>query len=346
MICPKCGTQISAGKRFCRQCGTPVADENQRQAQAKVPEENDRVTQPVATPAAVKSAICQSCGSEIQAGKKFCNSCEDLLNAALISQQKPRETIPDLQLSQEFAAAGERPPQTQVPPPERVEPPQANVQPPLAAKQERGNRGLLILGVVALVCVLLVAGAIAFWMSSRKAPERVSQPVPASGASAAPAPIAPAPPVTGSGSAIEGPVPTAAPAPIKREEEAKPAPAAMKLPDQWKPLGSGATRLLRVEGDHILGKTTLREEDLRAGNSIVMDVKKRGGKYAGETTLHLVSRSGQACTIRWPMELTTVTPERIEGRSMIPPGTAILDWNSCSYTLPSEWKSFTWVPVN
>jgi hypothetical protein len=205
----------------------------------------------------------------------------------------------------------------------------------------------------AVAVILLLLGYFQFGSEQRVSPPQETasnlnyvsppRPVRAPEPTAVPARTETATPVSGTSSATsDAPV---SPAPPKREEP-KPAPSAMKLPDQWKPLGSGSTRSLRVEGEHIYGKTTLREDDVRAGNSILMDVKKRGGKYTGETTLHLVSRSGQACTIRWPMELSTVTPERIEGRSMIPPGTATLDWNSCSYTLPSEWKSFTWVPVN
>jgi LSD1 subclass zinc finger protein len=205
----------------------------------------------------------------------------------------------------------------------------------------------------AVAVILLLLGYFQFGSEQRVSPPQETasnlnyvsppRPVRAPEPTAVPARTETATPVSGTSSATsDAPV---SPAPPKREEP-KPVPSAMKLPDQWKPLGSGSTRSLRVEGEHIYGKTTLREDDVRAGNSILMDVKKRGGKYTGETTLHLVSRSGQACTIRWPMELSTVTPERIEGRSMIPPGTATLDWNSCSYTLPSEWKSFTWVPVN
>ncbi len=167
------------------------------------------------------------------------------------------------------------------------------------------------------------------------------RPVPSAESSAQAAPATLASPMSGIGNQSSG---VAAPTPSGREEARAEAPA-LRLPEQWHPAGAGATRSLRVEGEHIYGRTLLREEDARAGNSIVMDVKKRGGKYVGETTLHLVSRSGQGCTVRWPTELSEVTPDRIEGRSMIPPGSATLDWNTCSYSLPPEWKSFTWLPI-
>jgi hypothetical protein len=128
-------------------------------------------------------------------------------------------------------------------------------------------------------------------------------------------------------------------------KEAKIGASALKLPEKWHPAGASTTRSLRVEGEHIYGNTILREADVQAGNSIVMDVKKRGGKYVGETSLHLISRSGQVCTIHWPTEFTEVTAEKIEGRSMIPPGAATLDWSTCSYSMPPEWKSFTWLPI-
>ena len=200
----------------------------------------------------------------------------------------------------------------------------------------------------AVVAILLLLGYLQFGSYQQPAASQEtsstnyvspSRPAPSPESSAQPAPATSGSPMSRAGSTGDGLIP---PVPSGREVAGA---SAMRLPEQWKPAGSGATRTLRVEGEHIFGRTLLREEDVRAGNSIVMDVKKRGSKYVGETTLRLVSHSGQGCTIHWPTELIAVNADRIEGRSKIPPGAAALDWNTCGYSLPSEWKSFTWLPV-
>jgi predicted amidophosphoribosyltransferase len=50
--CPRCGSPVAQGKRFCPQCGANLLAE-----QAQVP------------------LICPECGSPITPGKKFCTQC-------------------------------------------------------------------------------------------------------------------------------------------------------------------------------------------------------------------------------------------------------------------------------
>jgi len=118
------------------------------------------------------------------------------------------------------------------------------------------------------------------------------------------------------------------------------------FPTRWKSMTSGTIRTLRFEGEYIYGETVLPETAAKAGVFFLMDVKKDGEKYVGKINGHIVSQDGsKSCSISSPIELTLVTPERIEGRGLIPPTNAKTDWNACTFTPPADWQAFTWSPV-
>jgi len=50
--CPKCGTAVVAGAKFCNECGTSL-----------------------------RPSACPKCGSAFQPGAKFCIECGNALNA-------------------------------------------------------------------------------------------------------------------------------------------------------------------------------------------------------------------------------------------------------------------------
>lgn len=54
---------------------------------------------------------------------------------------------------------------------------------------------------------------------------------------------------------------------------------------------------------------------------------------------------GPSSAVSGNIELTLLTPERIEGRSFTPPPKAKLDWDTCSYTLAADRQSFVLIPV-
>ena len=84
----------------------------------------------------------------------------------------------------------------------------------------------------------------------------------------------------------------------------------------------------------------------KAGVFFLMDVKKDGDKYVGKINGRIVSTDGgKSCSGTWPIELTLVTPDRIEGRSFTPPVNAKTDWNACTYSPPADWQPFSWIPV-
>jgi hypothetical protein len=118
------------------------------------------------------------------------------------------------------------------------------------------------------------------------------------------------------------------------------------FPARWKSMTTGSIRTLRFEGEYIYGETVFSEAAVKAGVFVLMDVKKDGEKYVGKVNAHIVSQDGsKSCSTSSPIELTLVTPERIEGRGFIPPTNAKTDWNACTFTPPADWQAFTWIPV-
>ena len=110
---------------------------------------------------------------------------------------------------------------------------------------------------------------------------------------------------------------------------------------------SGTIRTLRFEGEYIYGEAVLSEAAAKAGAFTLMDVKKVGDKYVGKINYRRIvsTDGGKSCSGTWPIELTLVTPDRIEGRSFAPPLNAKVDSNACTYSSPADWQPFTWVPV-
>jgi hypothetical protein len=118
------------------------------------------------------------------------------------------------------------------------------------------------------------------------------------------------------------------------------------FPARWKSMTSGVVRTLRFEGEYIYGETVLPDDAVKAGMFFLMDVKKDGDKYVGKTNGRVLSApGGKSCSVTWPIELTLVTPERIEGRGFTPPHNTKIDWNACTYSPPADWQTFTWIPV-
>jgi hypothetical protein len=115
---------------------------------------------------------------------------------------------------------------------------------------------------------------------------------------------------------------------------------------RWKSLTSGTVRALRFEGEYIYAEQILPESSAKAGVFFLWELKKEGDKYVGKINGRIVRADGGAtCSMTAPAELTLVTKERIEGRSFSPPPNAKPDWNTCTYSPPAEWQSFTWIPV-
>jgi hypothetical protein len=120
----------------------------------------------------------------------------------------------------------------------------------------------------------------------------------------------------------------------------------MGFPSKWKSMTTGSVRTLRFETDYIYGEVILSEAAVKAGAFTLLELKKDGNKYVGKVNAKFVrSDGGASCSVHAPMELTLVTPERIEGNNQSPPANARIDWAKCSFTPPPERQDFVWIPV-
>jgi hypothetical protein len=135
-----------------------------------------------------------------------------------------------------------------------------------------------------------------------------------------------------------------APASIEAPKSAT-ADANGEFPARWKSMINGSVRTLRFGGEYIYGELVLTDAAAKAGAFALMDVKKDGDKYVGKINTKIVSRDGKSCSLNHQIELTLVGPDRIEGRSFTPPANAKVDWATCTFSPPAEWRDFTWIPV-
>ena len=117
------------------------------------------------------------------------------------------------------------------------------------------------------------------------------------------------------------------------------------FPARWKSMTAGTVRTLRVEGDYIYGEVILPDVQAKAGTFFLMDLKKDGDRYVGKQNGRIRGPNGKWCSVAAPFELTLVTPGRIEGRAFTSTPDAKLDWGSCTFSPPAEWRTFTWIPV-
>jgi len=126
----------------------------------------------------------------------------------------------------------------------------------------------------------------------------------------------------------------------------KPAPN-LGFPTRWKSTNTGFIRTLHFEGDSITGETDLSANSPQMAGSSEIKLKKKGTKYVGTVYVHRIRWDGTAtCSESNPIELTSVTPTRIEGRMFGPPFNARFDWKTCSFTSPEDWHSIVWIPID
>lgn len=120
----------------------------------------------------------------------------------------------------------------------------------------------------------------------------------------------------------------------------------MGFPSKWKSMTTGSVRTLRFEENYIYGEVILPEAAVKAGAFTLLELKKEGDKFTGQVNAKFVRQDGGAsCPGQGQIQLTLVTPQRIEGRLFVPPPSAKIDWSKCSFSSNSEWQDFTWIPV-
>ena len=133
-----------------------------------------------------------------------------------------------------------------------------------------------------------------------------------------------------------------------------PAGAPTAAVSKWRSPAGAQVATLRFDGENIHVEASAPE---KAGKLVIKmnaDLKKDGTKYTGTansiitwTRTILVSsekNTSDRCTFTDPIEITSVTPSRIEGREFAAPTGAILDKTKCTFSKPKRWVNFIWVP--
>ena len=119
------------------------------------------------------------------------------------------------------------------------------------------------------------------------------------------------------------------------------------FPKRWKSLSSGSVKSLRVDSEYVYVETVQTAERSQRGNFVLSELKKSGGRYIGITRAAIVGsyvRFGQErfqrCTFEDPIEITLLTPTRLEGAAA---GWEQLDFGNCSRKGLRP-HPFVWIP--
>jgi hypothetical protein len=129
------------------------------------------------------------------------------------------------------------------------------------------------------------------------------------------------------------------------------------FPSRWKSLVSGTTKLIRRDGDRTYVETVLPAAAKQAGCFSLADLEKQGDLSSGTLKYSCVCQyqkrkftTGRYETITNQfsydahMEITKMTPTRIEGNVAGPPQDAKFDCEKKSYSKSFTTQPFTWIP--
>src|SRR5258708_1252977 len=128
--------------------------------------------------------------------------------------------------------------------------------------------------------------------------------------------------------------------------------ASLSLPPVWKSLDNARLKSVTVFGDSIVITSNLTDAEQDAGCFVLANLQKKGQAYSGIENYECI------CTRRDPrhvgtvrrfqlvsqMELSLVTPSRIEGRIMREPEGAKFNCAEGKYDKPPSWLSFVLIP--
>ncbi len=132
------------------------------------------------------------------------------------------------------------------------------------------------------------------------------------------------------------------------------APLTSTFPREWKSLNGGASRRLKLLDDSLTGEQHLTPDQVNAGRFIRYDIKRTGNTWTGKTYIggrcqipETLFRQAtlKFCQFGANIELTLLSPNRIEGRLEQPAPGSTLDCSSCTWTKGLSFgPQFIWVP--
>jgi S1-C subfamily serine protease len=127
------------------------------------------------------------------------------------------------------------------------------------------------------------------------------------------------------------------------------------FPTRWKSLLSGTTKIVRRDGDRLYVETVMPDAQKNAGCFNLAELQKQGDVFAGTGRTSCVCEYTKGLgvyartytnrvTDQEEIEITKVSPTRIEGRAKVRPTGTKFDCRKGTYSKPpSEWQSFTWI---
>jgi len=128
------------------------------------------------------------------------------------------------------------------------------------------------------------------------------------------------------------------------------------FPTHWKSLLTGTTKIIRRDGDRLYVETVLPDAEKNAGCFNIAELQKQGEIFSGIGRMSCVCQYIRGLgvyartytnrvTDESQIEISRVSPTRIEGRAMVRPPGAKLDCPKGRYSKPaSEWQPFAWIP--
>jgi S1-C subfamily serine protease len=129
-----------------------------------------------------------------------------------------------------------------------------------------------------------------------------------------------------------------------------------QYPSRWKSLASGTSRIVRVDGDNIYVDTVFSDAQREAGFFSMAELRRSGDRYVGHVRgafvcswmgfTPFVGRHEKVnrCDHNAPMEITLLTPTRIEGVTESYPPNSKFDCGKCRGEGRRVRQSFTWIP--
>lgn len=118
------------------------------------------------------------------------------------------------------------------------------------------------------------------------------------------------------------------------------------FPEIWKSLVTATSRRIRRTEGHIYIELIVDAQAKAAGRFGLGELKGADNTYTGIWRSPLFRGNGDSCVGEFPIEITKVSPDRIEGRtwSTLEPGNyPAIDWSRCKFK-KEGWRSFVWVP--
>jgi S1-C subfamily serine protease len=126
------------------------------------------------------------------------------------------------------------------------------------------------------------------------------------------------------------------------------------FPTRWKSLKSGTTKIIRREGERLYVETVVPEAEKKIGCFNMADLQQKGETFSGSGRTSCVCQytgtwdltpHSNRFTVEYQVEITKLSPTRIEGRTTVPSKDSKFDCKKGAYSKPpNEWETFAWIP--